>query len=211
VRGVKELPRPIADLLLGAFAVAVVIGAAAAVKQSNAAPASLSTQPVAVSTPSATPTAKPSPTSSTAARSVVVLAGPDLAKLRQLLATRTGYTVEVVAAAPPAVLAPTALTGLTVRPSTVVLEVLAGSKTTLRTAAAITAVRAKWPGTHVVVVGPFSSADRLSAAAAKSAAVTGKAVFLDPVLLNWRVSATSATLAEADLSVVTDQLAAALA
>jgi hypothetical protein len=197
------------------FAIVVLIGAAVVVKQSNSTPASAALSIRPVSTPGATPTAEPAPTSSptsgSASGSLVVLAGPDLAKLRDLLATKTGYAVDVVEGAAPAVLAPNALVNVTDKPSVVVLEVLAGSKTTLRTATAIAAVRAKWPGVQVVVVGPFSSADRLSAAAAKTATLAAKAVFLDPVTLKWRASATSATLAESDLSVVTNKLAAALA
>ncbi len=206
-------------MVLAAFGVLVIAGAVAAVKQGG--PSTPSTVSVAVSTPTTSPssssadptaeaTAEPS-RSPVAAGSAVLLVGPDLAKLTSSLATLTGYEVLTASSAAPEVLAPGALDGITATPSAVVLEVLAGTKTTIRTTTAIAAVTAKWPDVHVLVVGPFSSADRKSAAAAKSAALAASATFLDPVDLDWRTADVSPVLTAADQTAVTEKLAAALA
>ena len=188
------------------FAVLVAGGAALVVKQGNGA-AAVTTRQASVSAPQATVATSPAPQEA----DLVVLAGPDLARLQDLLAARTGWTVEAAAAAPPAVLAPQALSGLTRRPRAVVLEVLAGARTTARTATAVTVVRARWPGMKVLVVGPFSSADPRSTAAAKAAARAAGSVFLDPVALGWRASAASPALTADDLHAVADRLGVALA
>ena len=219
----RDLSRVAGDTLLGILAVVVVAGAVVTVRDKGL-PVSLTTQPASAATPRTAsprpvvPAVTPTPASPTAhpsgspgVRGIVVLAGPDLARLQDQLASRSGYLVDVLPAAAPEVLAPGSLSSIAETPTAVVLEVLAGSQTTVRTATAITAVRKAWPAAEVFVVGPFSSGDRKSAAAAKSAAVAAKVTFLDPVTLKWRSADTAATLTEADLRTVTDKLAAALA
>ena len=205
--------------------VAVLVGAAYTVKHTNrvaeAAPAVLRPTVTSGATPDATPNAtadsssssSPSPrvtVSAAANRDVVVLAGPDLLGIRGQLAKATGDTVDTVDGAPPEVLAPSALDAVSATPDAVVLQVQAGSRTTARTTAAIVAVTNKWPKARVLVVGPFSSNDRMSAAAANTAAQAAHVTFLDPVLLHWRTNDTTATLTARDVRAVTARLATAL-
>jgi hypothetical protein len=88
---------------------------------------------------------------------------------------------------------------------------VAGTRTSVRAATAIAAVKAAFPDARVLVIGPFSAKDRKSAAAVKGAAVAARATFLDPVDLHWRASDASATLSSADLHSVAMALAVALA
>lgn len=190
-------------MLLGAFAVAVLVGAGYVVKQSGAPLPAATTVGQVRPEPTGGPTATPLTTPSSHARAVLLL-GPDLARLGPDLARATGDAVEVR----PELLTPAAATGRA--PDVVVLEILAGTRTGVRTTEAVKAVRTRWPSVTVVLVGPFSSADRKSAAAVKNAARVANALFLDPVELQWRADSSSATVAEADFRAVATQLAAAL-
>jgi hypothetical protein len=118
--------------------------------------------------------------------------------------------VQTVRGAAPEVLAPGALDVVTGQPTAVVLEVVAGSGTSARTATAIAAVRVAFPDTRVFVVGPFSANDRKSAGAVKGAAASAGVTFLDPVALHWRTADVSATLSIADLDTVAQALGHAL-
>ncbi|MCW2543176.1 MAG: hypothetical protein JWM40_728 [Frankiales bacterium] len=202
----KAVSRAVGDALLGLFAVAVVAGSVVVIQQSNdpssaslladgATPAG-STQPA----PGVTP-------SRTAGRATLVVAGPDLAKLRDALASESAADVTVVKSTASDLIAAGALDDITASPAAVVLEIVAGTKTSVRTAAAVNAAHKRWPQTEIFVVGPFSSADRKSAAAAKAAALAAHATFLDPVELKWRVVSTSPSLSAADEAVVAGKLA----
>lgn len=204
----RSLPRLTGDALLGLFAVAVFVGAGVVVKQANpplptTASSASSTEAAVVQSTPPTPTTTPAAAapSSTAVPRRLLLIGPDLAKLGPAVADASGDTVEARAAF-------SSVQGQ--EPDQVVLQIVAGSRTSVRTADAITAVRSRWPGMVIAVVGPFSSGDRKSAAAVKAAAASAKATFLDPVLLHWRSVDTKATLTKADLAVVAGKLAAAL-
>jgi hypothetical protein len=213
-------------VLLAVLALAVLSGAGYAVKHGSA-PADTSTltvEPAAattgapgtrpVVTSAGTGRATDGPTSRgrpTAGVSSVLLAGADLARLKAELVASTGYAVQTVKSAAPQVLAPGALDAVTGTPSAVVLEVVAGAKTSVRAATAIAAVKAAFPGAHILVVGPFSSGDRKSAEAVKAAAASAGVTFLDPVALKWRTSDVSPTLSPADVHVVAQALATALA
>jgi hypothetical protein len=83
----------------------------------------------------------------------------------------------------------------------------AGSQTTVRTRTAVTALKARFPGVPVLVVGPFSSGDRKSAAAVRAAAVALGVTFLDPVEARWRAADASPTLSAGDVPAVAAQLA----
>jgi hypothetical protein len=194
------------DLLLGLFAVVVVTGAVMAVEQGGA-PAVVDT---ALTLESRAPAPPSSPESARrpAARSVV-LAGGDLARLTSALGT-TGYAVTVVPAGRAEVLAPGALDTVDGPPDVVVLQVLAGSRTTPRTRTAIGAVHTRWPGAQVFVVGPFNPQDRKSTAATRAATVAQQATFLDPVGLHWRTTPVSAVLSPAEVPMVAARLAAAI-
>jgi hypothetical protein len=215
---------------LAVLAVAVLSGAVYAVKHGNtvdaAASSTLTVAPAAARTgvPSSRPTTtspatlSPAPSSSPgvlatrpARASSVVLAGADLVQLKADLVTATGYAVQTVDSAGPEVLAPGALDAVTGTPSAVVLEVLAGSRTSARAASAIAAVKAAFPRAQVLVVGPFSSGDRKSAEAVRGAAANAGVTFLDPVDLKWRTSDLSPSLSAADLHSVALALANALA
>lgn len=202
------------DVLLALLTILVLVGAGVAVARQNDPPAASSFTPSAAgqtSEPVADPSssAKPSATVSSTT-GPVVLAGPDLAKMRSALSTDTGAAVLVASDKGPDVLAAGSLSGISATPRAVVLQVLAGSRTSVRTTEAITAVHKKWPGVRVLVVGPFSSADRKSAAAVQSAAKLASVSFLDPVALHWRPVDTSAVLTQADVGLVEHQLAAEL-
>ena len=186
------------DIALAGFAVVVIAGAVYSVE----APARSGTpiEPASTTEALPTPTAAPAPVATTepsvtaAPRSdaaPVLVVGPDLARLTTQLAGVTGGPVESADSAPPAVLAPGALDLVTDEPGTVVLQVVAGSQTSLRTRTAVQAVRQKWPAAKVVVVGPLSPNDRLSAGAIKTACATLGVTFLDPVERGW--DTTSAT------------------
>ena len=138
------------------------------------------------------------------------MAGPDLARLAPDLLTASGDTVLVAESKGQQTLADGALAGIKQTPSAVLLEVLAGSTTSARTTAAVSAARARWPKVPILVVGPFSAADRKSAAAVKAAAEAAHVLFLDPVALKWRRDDTSAAVAAADLPGIAAKLAAAL-
>lgn len=174
------------DVLLGLLAVAVLAGAVDAVRVGGeAAPRTEALRPAAApdGPAPAAPTATPS---SVPAAGPVLLVGPDLAPLARGLADGLGSPVVTAPAAPPAVLADGALAAVAVEPAEVVLQVLAGSRTTTRTAAALQAVAERWPRARVLVVGPFGAQDRLSTAAVAAAAQAAGAVFVDPVALGWR-------------------------
>ncbi|MCU1596077.1 MAG: hypothetical protein JWO12_3469 [Frankiales bacterium] len=196
-------------MALAAFGVLVVAGAVMAVRDTGGPTATsvASVTDAATSTPSSAATGTPT---AAASGSTVVVAGVDLATMTGSLSRATGFHVVSVATAEQDVLAPAALNAVTGAPSAVVLEVLAGSKTTMRTTAAISAVTARWPQARVIVIGPFSSSDRKSSAAVKTAAQAAKVTFLDPVDLRWRAGAASAGLTAADRTSVVTQLAAAL-
>lgn len=207
-----RVPQLVADVLLGVAAVGVVGAAAFAVTRTPA------TDPVPVvvleaggrpsaSSAQSTHLPTPQPVWRSAA---IVLVGPDLARVQDQLATLTGHLVTVVDGTAAQVLAPGALAGLDGVPRAVVLEVLAGQQTTVRTAAAIAVVRGRWSEVPIIVVGPFSSADRKSATSVQAAALAAKVTFLDPVALHWRRADTSATLTATDLQTVATELAAAL-
>jgi hypothetical protein len=138
---------------------------------------------------------------------MLVVAGPDLATLRAELATQSAADVTVVKSTATQLIAPGALDDIAGSPVAVVLEIVAGTKTSVRTADAVTAARKRWPQTDIFVVGPFSSADRKSAAAAKAATEAAHATFLDPVDLKWRTASTSPALSAADQAVVAGKLA----
>jgi hypothetical protein len=205
---VSTIARRAGDLLLAILAVLVVVAAVAVVTRDSRRPAS--TLSVAPAASSGTPAPKPSASRTRTAVSSVVLAGPDLAALRDALATSTGYQVQVVPAGSPEVLAAGALDKARGTPDVVVLEVLPGSKTTPRTTTAITDVQSRWPGARVVVVGPLSSLDHKSSVAARAAATTMKVTFLDPVALGWKTDETSRALAGADVERAASKLAASL-
>lgn len=202
----SALSRTLGDVLLGAFAVVVVAGSVVVLRQAN--------EPVVttLSGSSASPVlARGNPVATRAtANDLVVVAGPDLIRLKAALASDSGDRVEVVAGTATDVVPAASLDAITATPQAVVVEIVAGTKTSLRTTTAITAVRTRWPGTEVVVVGPFSSADRKSAAAAKAAAAAAHATFLDPVDLHWRADDGSASLTAADERAVARRLADAL-
>ena len=139
-----------------------------------------------------------------------MVAGPDAGRLNEVLAQATGAQILVAEGSDTEVLAPDALSAFTFKPSAVVLEVPAGTRTSLRTTTAIQAVKKAWPDVRLVVVGPFSSGDRKSAAAVEAASTAAGVTFLDPVELDWRDEDGSAKLSDADLRVVADKLAEAL-
>lgn len=175
------------DIGLGLLALAVLGGAAYSLR----APVPVSTQqvrverPIASRSPSPSPRPVPAAPTSLARTEQVVLVGPDL------------VTLDVSAAA--SVASVTDLEQVAVRPTRVVIEVLAGSRTTVRTRESVLAVRSRWADVPVVVIGPLSANDRLSAAAVKQAAAQLPDVdVLDPVDLGWRTDATSAELTPAD-------------
>jgi hypothetical protein len=209
--------------MLAVLALAVLSGAGYAVKHGSAASgaSSLISETSAVSgrlpsTPVTAASGAPSSLGTAGSgRSLsagsVVLVGADLARLEAELVTATGFAVQTVRGGTPDVLAPGALRGVTGQPGAVVLEVVAGTRTSVRAATAIAAVKAAFPDARVLVIGPFSAKDRKSAAAVKGAAVAARATFLDPVDLHWRASDASATLSSADLHSVAMALAVALA
>lgn len=202
------------DIGLGLLALAVVGGAAytlrapapVEVQQVRAeVPRELATPrptvtPTATAVPTAgtTPSASPSSSTDVAAGEPFVLVGPDLDDLDLPAAAAQVSSVEGLAA-------------LDVQPGQVVVQVLAGTKTSMRTREAIDAVRQKWPAVAVFVVGPFSSEDTLSTAAVKQASEAAQdVVFLDPVALGWRADARSATLSTDDRAAVALALQAVL-
>lgn len=213
----RALPQAVRDLVLGVFAVAVVAGAVVVltedppVSQANlvaTGPSPVAPSPVATETPS--PSAAPTATASPGLETLVVV-GPDLSRLQQALAVATGASVVVAEdGGASRVIADGGLAAVRFVPSAVVVQVVAGSRTSLRTTEAIAAVRGVWPEARLVIVGPFSAADRKSAAAVKSAAAAAGVTFLDPVALGWRTTQDSASLEEGDLEVVAARLAAAL-
>jgi len=195
-------------VLLAVFAVAVFAAAVFVVKQGN--PPLPGANAVGQIQPNLTPTATPGVTASAIASAssitprALLLLGPDLARLGPDVAEATGDTVEVSSS----LLTPDADFART--PDTVVLQILAGTKTSVRTAEAIKDVRSRWASADIFVVGPFSSADRKSAAAVKSAAAEADVPFLDPVDLDWRDDPAPAKVASADIATVATKLAAAL-
>jgi hypothetical protein len=214
---VRDLPQSAADALLTVFAVAVIVGAvhvitaapgvseASLVAGAPSVTASATPSATATSTPTAAPSTSPSPTLDS-----IVMAGPDAGRLNEALAQATGAQILVAEGSDTEVLAPGALSAFTFKPGAVVLEVPAGSRTSLRTTTAIQAVKKAWPDVRLVVIGPFSSGDRKSAAAVEAATASAGVTFLDPVELEWRDKDGSATLSDADLAVVADKLAEAL-
>lgn len=138
------------------------------------------------------------------------MVGPDLAKLGADLVAASGDTVLVAESGGEQPLAEGALAGIEQTPVAVVVQILAGSRTSIRATDAITAVRKRWPAVRVVVIGPFSSADRKSAAAVEAAATEAKVTFLDPVALKWRGDDTKAEVAVTDYAAVAAKLADAL-
>lgn len=216
----KDWYRRVLDVALAVFAVIVLVSAFfVATNDPTTSPdatVSLSSDPTASPSPSASAsvpapaaTSRPSRSPSQSA-GFVVIAGPDLAKMQRLLADATSDTVAVVRSTAVEVLAPKALDSVTRTPSVVVLQVMAGSKTTMRAAAAITAVERKWPDSAIFVVGPFGADDRKSAASAKAAATAAKVTFVDPVALGWRTNDAAAVLTADDLQTVATKLAEAI-
>jgi hypothetical protein len=204
---VSGASRALSDVLLGLFAVVVVAGSVYVIdKGDDPVRASLSSDGPVV-TPHA---ASPQPTSTPAGEAVLVLAGPDLAGLKEVLADEASMPVRVARSSPTSLLAAGSLTEIKEPVQAVVLEIVAGTKTSVRTAEAITACRKRWPEADVFVVGPLSSADRKSAEAAKNAAAAAHATFLDPVALKWRSDDSSAKLAAADQAEFAQHLADAL-
>lgn len=204
------------DVLLGLLTIAVLVGAGYTVVRQDDPPTS-STFVARPAGQASEPAPSPSVTATKAPTAVapnpsgpIVIAGRDLAKLRAALAADSGSSVLVAGGNGPDVLPAGALDGIKVTPRAVVLQVLAGTRTSVRTTEAITAVHKKWPGVKILVIGPFSSADRKSAAAVQSSSKVANVTFLDPVTLHWRPVDTSATLSAADLERVEDKLAAAL-
>lgn len=205
------------DVLLGLLTIVVMVGAGLAVARQDDPPAA-STFVARPTGQSGLPVASPSAVVTTPPGSVsanlsgpVLVAGRDLAKLRAALAADSGASVVVAAGGNgPDVLAAGALDGISVRPRAVVLQILAGTRTSVRTTEAINTVHKKWPGVRILVIGPFSSADRKSAAAVQSSAKLAKVTFLDPVTLHWRADDTSATLSAADLSRIEAKIVAQL-
>ncbi len=161
-------------------------------------------------TPTPTPTPTPSP-NATPAVGLVVLIGPDFVALGGNLALQTGERVVTLAGVQPAIVTAAQLTQVEGTAQAVVVQVLAGAETTVRTQAALVVVKARWPAAKLVFVGPLSSGDRQSSVAVKTAAVGDNVTFLDPVLLKWRVEDTSAVVTTADRVVLTAKLAGALA
>lgn len=212
-----RVPRALGDVLLALFAAAVLAGAAVVVTD-HPTPARSVSLVVQDSSrpPSPSPSASPTPSSGVSPTApytttpVVVVVGTDLARLSDQLGVATGDQVVVAPTATDHVLAAGALDAVAGTPTAVVLEVPAGSRTSGRTTEAITAVRAAWPGVRVLVIGPFSSADRKSAAAVSSAAAAAKVTFIDPVTLAWRADDTPRTLSADDLVVVASKLGALL-
>lgn len=205
------------DLLLGLFAVLVLAGAVEAVRVggATAGPATSSAALVGPGAPAsgghARPSASPSGvTPSPATAAPVLVVGPDLSRLVRAVAAGLGAQVESAQAAPPEVLAPQALDAVDVVPAEVVLQVVAGSRTTARTSDALRAVQARWPAARLFVVGPFGAQDRKSAAAAEAAAKAAGATFLDPVGLRWRTADAQAALTAADRTAVAARLVSAL-
>jgi hypothetical protein len=209
---VGDFGRRVGDVGLGVLAVAVLGGAGFALKGPTPA---RSASPVALRTVvTPTPTASPTPTTAptvTPAAPLLVLIGPDLAPLGDALATRTGDQVVALAGVQPAIITAAQLTQVEGTPQTVVVQVLAGATTTVRTRAALTALKARWPAAKLVFVGPLSSGDRKSAAAVKAAAVGDNVTFLDPVLLTWRTNDTSAVVTTRDRAELLAKLASGLA
>lgn len=208
---VNPPPRVVGDALLVLFAMAVVIGCVVVVtRQVNPEPMAASTQgqqtpfvPLQTSTPD--PTTTPTPDGL-----VVVVAGPDLAKLQADLATLSGDTVLVAKSDAKQPLAAHALDTIKQTPSFVIVQITAGTRTSGRTTETITAVRKRWPAAKLLLVGPFSSNDRKSAAAVKAGAALAHVTFLDPVDLKWRIKDTSATLGDKDLAPVAAAISRAL-
>lgn len=207
------------DLLLAVFAIVVVVACVLVIQRADdPVPVSALTQgqssPVSP-TPSpsltvkVTPRTTPSPDANEEPATVVV-AGPDVAKLGADLVSATGDTVLVAKSNGQQVLAAGALEAIDQVPAAVVLQVVAGSKTSARTTAAVAAVRKRWPEVTIVVIGPFGADDRKSAAAVKAAAESAHVRFLDPVALGWRKDAAKAVVAEADYPAVAAKIAAAL-
>lgn len=209
------MPARAADVLLAAFAVLVLTGAYIAVTDDGSAPqaatvaaTSAATTPTTAPTTAPTATPTPSPTASAVdgtpdgapAGAPVLLVGTDLTALAAPLSDVLSRDVVTAKGTDE-------LAGVTAAPAAVVLEITAGSQTTVRTRAAVTAVKTRFPGVPVLVVGPFSSGDRKSAASAKAGATALGATFLDPVEAGWRTDATAAALSADDVPVVARQLA----
>ena len=211
------MPARPTDVALAVFAVVVLAGAYVAVTDDGAAPqaatlTATTTGPThAARPPAPTPTGTAASSESPApvvdgtpdgapAGAPVLLVGSDLAALAQPLAGALGRDVLTAKATGE-------LAGVTATPAAVVVEITAGSQTTVRTKDAVSAVQARFPGVPVLVVGPFSSGDRKSAASAKAGAAARGATFLDPVEAGWRTDATAAALSADDVPVVAQHLA----
>lgn len=219
---VKASLRAIGDVLLVAFAVGVMVASALVIQRSDS-PSERSTlsqgrpvvgahvTPIQTHSPQVSPPTSPSPSADPSdGPAALVVAGPDLARLGSDLVAASGETVLVAESSGQQVLADGALEGIDQRPSAVVIQVLAGSKTSVRTTDAIDAIHKRWAGVRVLVIGPFGAADRKSAAAVKAAAEAAQVTFLDPVELTWRADDTPAGVSESDFSTVASKIAAAL-
>jgi len=199
--------RQLGVVFVGLFAVAVAAASVYVVTSYPPAPAPYQVAATAAPT-TATPIAAP-PTPP-AAPAGLLLIGPNLARLQAALADATDATIQLAPAGNPEVIADGALERAVSEPGVVILEVRPGVTTTVRTTAAIEAVKDRWPAARVVVVAPFSDKDRKSAAAVQTAADLAEVDFFDPVELAWRLDATSPTLSPTDLAGVAGKLAAAL-
>jgi hypothetical protein len=209
---VRAPSRALGDATLAAFAV-VVLAACVLVVQRTDAPVTVSTlgQDSPVGTPSGSPDTRATPSAQApGAPATLVIAGPDLAKLGTDLVAASGDTVLVAESTGTRALADGALAGIKPTPAAVVLQILAGSKTSVRTTEAVAAVRKRWPDVKIVLVGPFGADDRKSAAAVKSAAAAAHVTFLDPVELKWRSDAAEAAVGAADFRAIAAKIAAAL-
>ncbi|MFN2537277.1 MAG: hypothetical protein ABR549_03875 [Mycobacteriales bacterium] len=195
-----NLRRVLGDVALALLAVVVLVGVVVTLQSSSepAKVASVSERPVASVSPS--PTALTTATSTpTADPREVAVVGPDLVALSSELETALGGSVDAVTSTEQ-------LSSIDRAPDVVVVQILAGTKTSARTASALAAVAARWPKVTIDVVGPFSANDRKSAEAVRKAC-TGKATFVDPVTLHWRADATTATLSVSDRADVATALA----
>ncbi len=201
-------------MALALFAVVVVTGALLALTRHPGSVASAASSPKPASQATAASAVEVSGLTlalpATQAPPTLLVVGADLVRMQPALAGATGGSVETAGSDGPEVLAPGALDAVQGTPDVVVLQVLAGTRTTTRTATALEQVLSRWPAVTLFVIGPFSSADDKSTASVRAAAEQGGATFLDPVALAWRSDDRSALLTDDDLVTVAPQLAAAL-
>ena len=197
---VRHPSKMVGDTALVVLAVAVLGGAGYALVDGS--------QPARPGLAAAHSEPAPQPTLVPAARAPIVLVGPDLVGLQAEIATRSGETAVALVGNSGTLAA--SLTTVAGRPRVVIVEILAGSATRARTDFAITTIRAHWADIRIVVLGPFSSTDQKSTAAAQAATLAAGAEFVDPVALKWRADDLPELLSDATQGGFADKLVEAV-